>query len=93
MQVMCFAGTHGISTYDYVVQQRLDQTVDQTLSQFNQLQQNYQPILSKQSKISFHRRKSNQIAAGDDHSSFKQLPDTHIFTVEGNHVGSFFFVS
>jgi len=34
-------GYHGISTYDYVVNQRMDQTVNQTLSQFNQLNQNY----------------------------------------------------
>ncbi len=34
-------GYHGISTYDYVVNQRIDQTVNQTLSQFNQLNQNY----------------------------------------------------
>jgi hypothetical protein len=43
----------GISTYDYVVNRRINETVDQTLSQFNQLNQTYQndrSISSKQPK-------------------------------------------
>ena len=83
-------GKHGISTYDYVVQQRLDQTADQALSQFSQMQQNSQAALPKQSKLPFHRRKSNQINTVADNSSFKQIPNTHVFTVQGNHVRSLF---
>ncbi|CAF3390146.1 unnamed protein product [Rotaria sp. Silwood1] len=82
---------YGFSTYDYVVNQRLNQTVDQTLSQFNQLNQNHRndPLSStKQSKFSFQKRnKTNQIAVNQendivDHS--KQDHNPQIFTIEEN---------
>jgi hypothetical protein len=47
-------GCYGISTYDYVVNQRMDETVNQTLSQFNQLRQNPSSP-TKQSKFNFQK--------------------------------------
>jgi hypothetical protein len=47
-------GCYGISTYDYVVNQRMDETVNQTLSQFNQLRQNPSSP-TKQPKFNFQK--------------------------------------
>ena len=43
-------GNHDLSTYDYVVKRRVNQTIDQTLSQFNQIQGNHRkdPNASKE---------------------------------------------
>ena len=46
------SGYHDLSTYDYVVNRRVNQTVDQTLSQFNRLKGNYQKDATSSNKPS-----------------------------------------
>ncbi|CAF4977669.1 unnamed protein product, partial [Rotaria socialis] len=47
---------YGISTYDYVISQRINKTVNQTLSQFSQFSLNYQNnSSSKQLKSIFQK--------------------------------------
>jgi len=36
-------GYYDLSTYDYVMNRRMNQTIDQTVFQFNQLNQNHYP--------------------------------------------------
>ncbi|CAF1218718.1 unnamed protein product [Rotaria sordida] len=87
---------YGFSTYDYVVNQRLNKTVDQTLSQFNQFNQNHyndpsssSSSTTKQSKFNLSKRnKSNQIAVSPENGTInhsKQFHDPKVFTIEENY--------
>ncbi|CAF4402898.1 unnamed protein product [Rotaria magnacalcarata] len=81
---------YGMSTYDYVVSQRINRTVNQTISQFSQFSLNYQNnSSSKPLKSIFQkRRRSIQIGVDVEHDTMnrsKQSYDQDIFTVEGNH--------
>ncbi|CAF2791483.1 unnamed protein product [Rotaria sp. Silwood2] len=80
------------STYDYVVSQRHNKTVDKTLSQFNQLNQNHQNhslSSTKQSTFSAQKRnKTNPIPVNEENDTAnhsKQLHNSNIFTIEENY--------
>ncbi|CAF3913545.1 unnamed protein product [Adineta steineri] len=75
---------HGISTYDYVVNHRINRTVNQTLSQFNQLNQNH--LSPKETELTPQkRRKTNHLEFYKDNGTINHSPKSQVYTVEGNH--------
>ena len=49
---LSISGYHRMSTYDYVINRRQTKAIDQTLSQFNQLQVNRQQTRIEPKKVS-----------------------------------------
>lgn len=80
-----------LSTYEYVMNRRINQTIDQTVLQFNQLHQNHQvSSLPRHSLVTPQRgrRRSNQISASIDTNATNRLKKSHnsnIFTVEQSY--------
>ncbi|CAF0965470.1 unnamed protein product [Adineta steineri] len=72
-----------MSTYDYVVHRRHNRTIDQTLTQFNQLTQNPN---AEQKNLQQKKLKNNRVGLAKENGTTNQHQNGRIFTVEENHM-------
>ncbi|CAF1488227.1 unnamed protein product [Adineta ricciae] len=83
---------HGFSTYDFVMKRRHNRTIDQTLTQFNQLAQNSREEPARASKfLPIKKLRKNQVTdlqenGTNNHHSNGNLRNDQIFTVEANYM-------
>ncbi|UJR35867.1 hypothetical protein I4U23_028610 [Adineta vaga] len=83
---------HDISTYDFVMRRRHNRTIDQTVSQFNQLAQTAKEEPARASKFLPKKKiKNNQIAITNGNGTVSYRPNNdhqngQVFTVEENYV-------